>query len=155
MRKTVYDCNSGTAGVVDMTSEEVAAVEASAPSLTEVKTALRSEIDAAAEICRLSFITAGAGQALTYMQKADQAAAYRAASSPVEADYPLLMAEVGITGETIEAVAGVIAASFLAWQQIGSQIEATRLGAKKAIEAAANVEAAIEAATVTWPGSGF
>ncbi|UWM82593.1 hypothetical protein [Rhizobium sp. SRDI969] len=49
-------------------------------------------------------------------------------------------------------VANVINPSFTAWQTIGAAIEATRLGTKRAIDAAADAEAAIWATNVVnWP----
>ncbi|TBY41583.1 hypothetical protein [Rhizobium leguminosarum] len=138
--------------LVDMTAKEVAEFETSrAVDLPVLKAALKATIDTAAETERLKYITPGAGQALTYAQKADQAKAYLAATAPVDADYPLIMAEIGITGATAAEVADVIAASFAAWQVIGSQIEAARLGAKKAIdqaETAEQAQAAFDEATV-------
>ncbi|RDJ18213.1 hypothetical protein B5K05_00480 [Rhizobium phaseoli] len=138
--------------LVDMSAGEVADFEASrAVDLPAMKDMLKARVDAAAESERLKYITPGAGQALTYAQKADQARAYLEAVSPVDEDYPLLSAEIGVTGATAAEVANVIRASFTAWQQIGSQIEATRLRAKKAIEGASDAESAIEAASnLTW-----
>ncbi|MGG7535360.1 hypothetical protein [Rhizobium sp. 12,4] len=137
----------------DMTAEEEAAFEAGrVVDLPALKSALKAVIDATAETERLKYITPGAGQALTYAQKADQAQAYLAAVAPVDADYPLLVAEIGITGASAAEVANVIKANFAAWQMIGAAIEATRLGTKQAIDAAAaelEARAAFEAAQ--WP----
>jgi len=119
--------------------------------LSQVKESLKSRIDVGAESERLKYITPGAGQAMTYQQKADEAARYLSASSPKGSDYPLLSAEIGITAVDIATVAQVIAAAFAQWQTIGGAIEATRLAAKKAIDAAATIDAANAAANVTWP----
>ncbi|MGO7036421.1 hypothetical protein ELI49_04850 [Rhizobium ruizarguesonis] len=117
-----------------------------------LKAALKAAIDAAAETELREYITAGAGQALIYAENADEAAAYLEAAAPVDEDYPLLLAEIGITGATTAEVANVINASFTTWQTIGAAIEATRLGTKKAIDAATDAEAAIGAASVVnWP----
>ncbi|MFS8051572.1 hypothetical protein QD357_01975 [Rhizobium sp. BR 317] len=121
-------------------------------NLDAAKVALKTQIDAAAEIERLKYITSGAGQAMTYSQKADEASRYLAATQPVAADYPLLSAEVGITAADIAGVAAIVDAAFKQWQTIGAAIEATRLGAKKTIEAATDV-ASVEAvvAAIAWP----
>lgn len=69
----------------------------------------------------------------------------------VDKDYPLLTAEIGITGATAAEVANVIRVSFTAWQQVGSQLESTRLGARKEIDAAADTEMPIEdASNIDW-----
>ncbi|WP_172745816.1 hypothetical protein [Neorhizobium sp. T7_12] len=94
----------------------------------------------------------GSGPAMTYIQKADEAAHYLAAADPVVSDYPLLSAEIGITAPTIGEVAGIVHTAFTQWQQIGAAIEASRLGTKTTIDAQHTVEAAQAIAdAVTWP----
>lgn len=131
---------------------EIPMVEPVSPSLDDVKATLKNLIDAEAETQRLRFITGGAGQALTYAQKADEAKAFLAASDPVDADYPLLVAEIGITAPTILEVATVVHAAYAQWQQIGAAIEAMRLGTKAGIEDAATIDGANAAAAAAyWP----
>lgn len=122
-----------------------------AVSLDQVKAGLKVAVDIGAETERLKYITPGAGQAMTYQQKADEAARYLGASSPKSSDYPLLSAEIGITAADIAGVAQVVSAAFAQWQTIGGAIEAVRLGAKKAIDDATTIDAANAAANVTWP----
>jgi hypothetical protein len=126
------------------------------PALADVKVRLKAAIDAAAETERLKYITGGAGQAMTYQQKADEAKRYiavvEAGGTPLAADYALLSAEVGITAPTLGEVAAVVNNAFLQWQIIGGAIEAVRLGTKAAIGAAATIaeaDAAVNAAA--WP----
>ncbi|WP_197322341.1 hypothetical protein, partial [Enterococcus faecium] len=85
-------------------------------------------------------------------QKVAEAQAFKAATNPKAADYPILSSEVGITAETLSEVADVVLAAFSLWQQIGAAIEAIRLGAKRDIDAAAN-EAAARAVVdaIEWP----
>ena len=126
----------------------------SAPDLIALKSTLKTAIDQAAEAERLNYITGGAGQAMTYSQKADEAQRYLAAADPKPADYPLLSAEVGITAADIVGVAAVVDAAYRKWQVIGAAIEAVRLGTKAAIDAATTIEkanAAHEAAA--WPSA--
>jgi hypothetical protein len=141
--------------VVDMTPQEEADFLASLPqppSLESQKTALKVALDGAAESARLKYITGGAGQALTYSQKADEAMRYVASAEPVATDYPLLSAEIGITAPTIGEVATIVAGAYAQWQQIGAAIEATRLGGKAAVDAAETVEAAKAIVDgITWP----
>lgn len=130
----------------------VAPYEPPPVDLGELKTRLKAQIDADAEAERRKYITPGSGQAMTYQQKAAEATAYLADTDPVPADYPLLAAEVGITGETIADVAAVVDAHYQAWRLIGAAIEQVRLGGKAAVDAAETAEdaqAAYEA--VTWP----
>lgn len=119
--------------------------------LDQVKADLIAQIDAEAERARLAHITGGAGQAMTYSQKAAEAKAFLADSEPDAANYPLLSAEVGITAPTLAGVAAVVAAEHAAWTVTGAQIEALRLGAKAAIAAADDADAVHAAASVLWP----
>lgn len=131
---------------------EIAMAPVQPVSLDQAKAMLKASIDSAAEIERMKYITTGSGQAMTYMQKADEARSYLAATDPVPTDYPLISAEVGITAETIQEVAAIVNAAFTQWQQIGAAIEAARLGTKVAIEAATAAEEAQAAAdAVAWP----
>ncbi|QND39597.1 hypothetical protein HB771_21695 [Rhizobium leguminosarum bv. viciae] len=88
-------------------------------NLLALKAALKAAIDAAAETERREYITAGAGQALIYAENADEAGAYLEAAAPVDEDYPLLPAEIGITGATTAEVANVINASFTTGRRSG------------------------------------
>lgn len=119
--------------------------------LDGLKAMLRDRVDAAAERERGKYITAGAGQAMTYQQKAAEAKAFTEAETPVPADYPMLSAEVGVTAPDIAGVAASVLAAESAWRYIGSAIEGVRLGAKKGIDDAEDAEDAQAAADVTWP----
>lgn len=117
-----------------------------------LKAQLRTAIDDAAEEQRLRYITGGAGQAMTYAQKAEEARLCLDAAGPDPEDYPLLAAEIGITASTLVGVAQVVATANAQWLQIGAAIEAARLSAKKAISEAQSVEEARAAAdAVVWP----
>ncbi len=120
--------------------------------LDTLKVRLAASIDAAAENERLKYITSGAGQAMTYQRKAEEARACLVATDPQPADYPMLAAEIGITAATLTGVAEVVNAAYQAWLAIGAQIEAARLGAKAAIDAATTADEARAAAeAVVWP----
>lgn len=138
---------------LDAVTGEITEAADSAPSvdLDAVKSFLLAKTDADAETARLSHITGGAGQAMTYSQKAAEAKAFLADAEPDAANYPLLSAEVGITAPTLAGVAAVVAAAHAAWTVTGAQIEALRLGAKAAIAAADDTDAAHAAAAVSWP----
>lgn len=116
--------------------------------LAALKRELRAGIDAAAEVERSRYITPGAGQALTYQGKAAEAERYIQTSGA--GDYPLLAAEVGVTGETLQQVAQIVANLHAQWQMIGGAIERARLTAKAAVDAAED-EAAARGVMPNWP----
>ncbi len=120
-------------------------------TLDPLKAALKARVDGAAELERRKYITPGAGQAMTYQQKAAEAKAFTDAEDSDEADFPMLMAEVGITAPDIAGVAASVLGAEMAWRQIGAAIEGIRLSAKKAIDEAENADEANDAADVTWP----
>ncbi len=120
--------------------------------LASIKSSLKTLVDVAAETERLKYITPGAGQALTYMQKSDEARRYLSEDDPDAANYPLLSAEIGITADDMAGVASIVSAAFIQWQQIGAAIEAARLGGKASIDASDNAADAEEAfAAINWP----
>ncbi|MFK3857794.1 hypothetical protein [Agrobacterium pusense] len=120
-------------------------------SLEDRKVTAAQQIDADAEAARLRYITGGSGQAMTYQQKAAEAAAALAATDPDPADYPLIVAEIGITAPTLLEVAAVIDGAYQQWRVVGAAIEALRLGGKAAVAAAMTVEDVQAAADITWP----
>lgn len=130
--------------------------EHAAPLLSELKSQLKMMVDASAEVERLKYITPGAGQAMTYQQKVEEARAFKAVSNPQASDYLILASEVGITAETLSEVADIVLAAFAQWQQIGAVIESIRLGAKRDIDAAEDETAAraiVDA--IEWPQPAF
>lgn len=118
--------------------------------LAALKADLKAAIDVEAERQRLRYITPGAGQAMTYARKVEQARAAQADAEPEPEDYPLLAASIGIDGGDILAVAATVLAMDAAWEQIGAAIEAARLNGKRAIDLAETVEAA-RSVEVIWP----
>jgi hypothetical protein len=126
--------------------------ETAAERLAALKDRAKAQIDAEAERQRLRWITPGAGQAMTYARKVEQAKAVLAAVDPQPADYPMLAASIGIDGADIVGVANTVVAMDAAWEQIGAAIEAARLTAKQEIDGAGSV-AAVEAVEVVWPQS--
>lgn len=120
-------------------------------SLDTLKIALKAKIDAAAEVERGKYITTGAGQAMTYQQKASEAVMLEDDPAPDPAAYPLLSAEVGITAATLADVGTTVRAAHGQWILIGAAIEGIRLGAKKAIDEAEDAATARTAADATWP----
>jgi len=121
--------------------------------LSELKDRIKRQIDAHAEAARGHFITQGTGQAMIYQRKAEEAKALIAAGgTPNPADYPFLSASVGIEADNLAAVAALVLATEAAWVQVGTAIEAIRLGAKQAVDAATDTSAALAVvAGLNWP----
>jgi hypothetical protein len=122
-----------------------------APDLDEVKRALKALIDDEAETARLRYITGGAGQAMTYQRKVEEAKRAVLEDNPLSEDYPMLSASLGIDGETIKDIGLLVLAMDARWAVIGSAIERARQTAKEAVSGAETVEAAQIAAQVVWP----
>jgi hypothetical protein len=123
-----------------------------APSLEDLRAAAKAGVDATAEAYRLTFITAGSGQVMAYIQKLDEARAYLADTSLTATECPHIFAEVGITGETAEAVSQVVVGMHYTWQVKSAEIERKRLAAKAAVDASETAEAISAAAEIDWGG---
>lgn len=121
-----------------------------APILDALKTALKAAIDYEAERQRLRWITPGAGQAMTYARKVEEAKVVQVADEADPEEFPLLAASIGIDGDDIEAVAATVLAMDTAWAQTGAAIEGARLGAKRDVDHAEDIAAAI-AVSPAWP----
>ncbi|UHD45345.1 hypothetical protein LUX29_20510 [Aureimonas altamirensis] len=110
--------------------QEVLATYGLAISMDRRKAALSQAIDDRAEAERLRWITPGAGQAMTYARKVEEAKAVQSATSPKAADYPMLAASIGLDGKTIKEVADTILEMDAAWATVGAAIEKRRLQLK-------------------------
>ncbi|PIO98575.1 hypothetical protein [Pleomorphomonas carboxyditropha] len=119
-------------------------------NLENLRAAVKASVDAAAEAYRLTYITGGSGQAMAYQQKLEEAKAYLADPSLTAAECPHIFAEIGITGETADAVAQVVVAMHAAWQIKSAEIEHKRLAAKAAIDAAETIAAINLMAKMDW-----
>jgi len=128
--------------------------------LDEIKRALKDKLDADAERVRLTYITPGAGMALTYQEKFAQATAVNRmtqdaanAMSATEraATFPLLDASVGLEAPTLWDVSQLVLARFAAFAQVARVIEQRRIAGKQAVASASNSAAAVAAyEAVTW-----
>ena len=101
----------------------------------------KRDIDRAAEQARLRHITPGAGQAMIYQEKAEQAADFVAAGYPANTSgFPLIQTEMDAMQYTKEEAADSILAQRTAWITLGAAIEQVRLAGKKAITDAGSLE---------------
>jgi hypothetical protein len=132
-------------------------IPAAAVDLDAERLAAHARVNAEAEQRRLLYITAGAGQALTYQRKLDEALRLSAAMEadpqlvPAASDYPMLAATLGVDGETVVAVCAVILQRNAQFSVIGAAIERTRALANQAIEEAQTFAAVVLASQVAWP----
>ncbi|WP_162936857.1 hypothetical protein [Agrobacterium deltaense] len=118
----------------------------------EIKASLKIAVDTMAEQERKRYITAGEGQAMTYQRKVEEAKRAVLEEDPVDAEYPMLSASLGIDGETVKLVAAVVLSMDAEWAAIGAAIEKVRMSAKKAIDDALNFEDATAAVdAIIWP----
>jgi len=106
----------------------------------------KNSVDNSAEAARSRYLTWGAGQAMTYQEKSDEATDYVASGYPADlSSFPFIQAEVNATGKTATQTADDILTQRSAWIAVGAQIEEARLGGKANIDAA-NSETAIDTA---------
>lgn len=119
-------------------------------NLDPLKAQALEKIDREAGEFRLHFITDVPGQQLTYSRKEREARAYVAADTPTSSDFPFLAAEAAETGQSILSVANGVIAAADAWEQMGAAIEGKRMGAKRAVQAAASIPEIVMASAVNW-----
>lgn len=114
--------------------------------------AAKKAVDAAAAQHRACRMTDGFGQEMLYLQKEAEARTCVADAAPDVTQYPLLAAEVGITGATLTEVAVAIIIRADECRADVADIEAVRLSAKQQIDAAlsaAEIETIL--AGINWP----
>lgn len=126
--------------------------------LTAVKAELTARIDVAAGEARSRYLTDTPGQNQTYDRKRREALEAIDNPNPSAERYPVLAASIGIevpsSGHAktdFDAVANIVIAKDVQQAQILGAIEALRLGAKRAIAVAPDVDVAAAAAHVAWP----
>jgi len=120
------------------------------PSLATAQASLMARVDADAETARLRYITAGAGMAMTYAEKKDQAlavlqmgeAAANALANNGAAEFPTLSASVPLEAPSLYAAAQLVIGKYEQWAALSRVIETTRLAGKKSISDASDVASA-------------
>jgi hypothetical protein len=110
-------------------------------NLSELKKVCKNEIDAFAGDVRLRFITSSPGQAETYILKATEAKALKALGYPVfgaeeQSTYPLIHAEMIVTGNSLAETCETIIAMENLWKVIAAAVETFRLSGKRDVDAA-------------------
>lgn len=118
-------------------------------SMALVTAHLHQLIDSQAEVVRSQFVTPGSGQAISYLEKRLEAAAYVA--DPATADVTILSAEAAAVGKTLPELASEVLVMAGLWRQGEALVNATRMGAKKAVsDAAGNLALMHAASEIDW-----
>jgi hypothetical protein len=127
------------------------------PSLSELKTQTEAHIDREAEVARLRFLTAGAGQALEYQATEAEARKFLVTEDIDLDDFPFLRAEAQAIGDVTGNVPALVYVALEVlhqadlWRAAGSEIKRLRRSAKLAVNAATSAAQVREAATISWP----
>lgn len=120
-------------------------VEPEMPLTTAAEWAI-GKINALAGQVRRLYVTDIPGQEAIYLMKQQEAKAWVASADPDPAQFPLISAEVGITGSDADQVAQVYLNLAGLYLQAAAQLETARLGHIAMIEAAttgAEIDAAL------------
>ena len=128
-------------------------IDDSAAVLMALKVFINAEIDKAAELQRLLYITPGAGQSMVYRQKEMEAELVVADPQIAPALVPHIAAEAVAFDTSLFDCAVVVLTMAQQWRTVSSGIETTRLVAKATVDAAATPEearAVLE--TIVWSG---
>lgn len=115
-------------------------------NLGPLREAAKAKIDRDAEAERLKYLTNGSGQAMVYRAKQDEAAAFNADGTVG----PFIASEAQALGLTHQQVVDRWVAMQAQWLQVAALIEAKRLVAKDAVDAAGTPAAIDEATQVSW-----
>lgn len=130
--------------LVSITDSEADAIRNPPPTLSQSIASALTDIDADAGKARARYITIAPGQEATYLLKAQQAVAFKAAgyTGPVPG---LVQAEIDATGATATVATDAILTQQAAWEAKAAQIESARRTGKVHVASATNV-AAVKAA---------
>lgn len=122
-----------------------------AAALNELKAAAVERVNREAGEARARYITVAVGQEGTYLEKSREARAYLSDPTPDPVHYPYLSAEAECTGQTVGAVALLVAATADAWTPINARIEGLRQGALVTIRTTNAPEALAAVFPINWP----
>ncbi|MBM9615302.1 hypothetical protein JWJ90_13540 [Desulfobulbus rhabdoformis] len=119
--------------------------EAVARDSTVLLISCKAAIDQAASATCARHLSQGNSQDLRYAEKASEIKAYLLDDDPDEADYPVMAAEAAGCGVTLAEKATEIALIRETWVTLCANVEAARIGGKKACAACADAESMIAA----------
>ena len=119
--------------------------------LDMVRAFYHARIDVAAGAERSKYITDVPGQAQTYQRKEDEARRWSEGDEAAHPElYPFMIAEADMRGVPIEQVRDEILAQVNALAPLAAMIEAKRICAKRAVDAAEDIPGIAGAAAVDW-----
>ena len=119
--------------------------------LAKVRAFYNARIDAEAGAERSKYITDVPGQAQTYQRKEDEARRWSDGDEVAHPElYPFMIAEADMRAAPIEQVRDEIMAQVNALAPIAAMIEAKRICAKRAVDAAEDIPGIADAAAVDW-----
>lgn len=121
-------------------SRTITAEARAAAALEAAKAEARVTLAAAVTAARAALITDLPGQSMIYLAKEAEARAWMADPTPDPAAYPLLSAELGITAPDGASLAQIWLNLATLWRSTAADLEALRLTASAAIDAATTVE---------------
>lgn len=121
-------------------------------NLDAIRDAACSYVDEQAELARRRYVTPGAGQAMVYLQKRQEAEAVCANPAIDPAHVPHIAAEAATYGITLLDQAAVVLTMSEAWAVASTAIEMKRLTTKDAIREATSVFAIDQLKNVDWYG---
>lgn len=125
---------------------------AATPVLADEQTNARQRIEEKAEELRLAIVPQGGGRAMLERLRLEEAVLADADVMITAGEYPLLEAEVPITGVDVAAVATAVLNEKSAMVTWFSQVEAVRVATLDAIDNAADVAAVATAeSAASWP----
>ena len=121
-------------------------------TLETIKSRAINAVDIFAEQERLKYISPGAGQAMVYQRKVEEADKLVNDANPDPLNYPLLASSIGIEGSTLQEIGELVLATRDQWLQIAALIENIRLSTKRDInEATSQQEIEDIVSSVEWP----
>jgi len=121
-------------------SRTITAEARAAAALEAAKAEARVTLAAAVTAARAALITDLPGQSMIYLAKEAEARAWMADPTPDPAAYPLLSAELGITAPDAASLAQIWLNLATLWRSTAADLEALRLTASAAIDAATTLE---------------
>lgn len=136
---TAPDWHATVQGNIDW-EQLIPAETLAAATLAAAKTVARAEITARISAARSAMITTLPGQQMIYLAKEAEARAFLTDPAPDLAAYPLLSAEIGITAPDALQLAQIWLNMGDLWRSTAAGLEALRLGAAAAVEAAGTLE---------------
>lgn len=121
-------------------SKTITAEDRAADALAAAQAEARVTLAGAVATARAGLITDLPGQQMIYLAKEAEAARWAADPAPDLADYPLIAAEIGITAPDAASLVQIWLNMAALWRSAAADLEALRLTASAAIDAATTVE---------------